>query len=173
MLQRLFNNSALLVIFIILGNFPSFAQVIDLSDDQKEAIKTATFTTLEGDEKTLADFEGKVLILDFWETWCTPCRRVMPTLDKLAGEYEDDFEVLAISPGWSDSKEDVEAFKNETGYDFNWLFASELAKELQIQGIPYKVFVSPEGEIIEAMMGIYGTEKDYTSTKEMIEKHAR
>jgi len=173
MLRRFLNISVLLTSVFILGNVSAFGQVIDLSDAQKEAIKTATFTTLEGEEKTLADFEGKVLILDFWETWCKPCRRVMPTLDKLAGEYKDDFEVLAISPGWSDSKEDVQAFRDENEYDFNWLFASELAKELQIQGIPYKVYVSPEGEIIEAMMGIYGTEKDYTSTKEVIEKHAK
>lgn len=173
MIQRTLSVSLLLLMFIFAASVKSSAQVIDLTDEQKEAIKTATFTTLDGDTKSLSDFEGKVLILDFWETWCTPCRRVMPTLDKLAKEYKDDFEVLAISPGWSDSEEDVKVFRDENGYDFNWLFAPELAKKLQIQGIPYKVFVSPEGEVIEAMMGIYGTEKDYTSTKKVIEEYAK
>ena len=56
------------------------------------------FATPEGAPKTLADFRGKTLVVNFWATWCEPCEREMPTLDKLQTKMGgDDFQVLAVS----------------------------------------------------------------------------
>lgn len=56
------------------------------------------FVTPEGAPKTLADFRGKTLVVNFWATWCEPCEREMPTLDKLQTKMGgDDFQVLAVS----------------------------------------------------------------------------
>lgn len=46
-------------------------------------IQRATFQDLDGNDVTLADFEGKVLLIDFWETWCGPCLQVFPAMDAL------------------------------------------------------------------------------------------
>lgn len=171
-LLRLFYSSTLLfTLFLFTAPTLVIGQDINLTDYQKVAIQDASFTTQDGDTINLSDFEGKVVMLDFWETWCAPCRKVMPTLDKLVADYPEDFEVIAVSPGWSDSKEDVKAFIEENGYDFNWVYDEGLAKELKIQGIPYKVFIGPDGNVIKAQMGIYPGDRNYTETENIITKH--
>jgi thiol-disulfide isomerase/thioredoxin len=57
-----------------------------------------TFTDVEGSTRTLADFAGKTLLVNFWASWCIPCRAEMPALDRLAAaENGDDFMVLPIN----------------------------------------------------------------------------
>ena len=57
-----------------------------------------TFRDLYGNPLTLADYSGKVVLLNIWATWCPPCRAEMPSLDRLAGEMEGpDFAVIALS----------------------------------------------------------------------------
>ncbi|HCR64977.1 MAG TPA: TlpA family protein disulfide reductase, partial [Oceanicaulis sp.] len=57
-----------------------------------------TLITGEGDEITLADMRGKILLVNFWATWCAPCVVEMPYLNELQGAYgSDDFEVVTIS----------------------------------------------------------------------------
>ncbi|TNE72624.1 TlpA family protein disulfide reductase [bacterium] len=143
-----------------------------LTDAQKTAIQQAKFKTLDGKTVTLADYKGKVVILDFWETWCGPCLKFMPTLDKLANDYVDDFVVLAVSPGWDDSVDDVKAFSKEKGYFFTHVFAPELAKDLRIMGIPYKVYVAADGTVIKAQMGITGNpDVDYAEVEKVIKAY--
>jgi len=90
----------------------------DLSADQIAALKEARvgdmkklifhkeprprlereFETENGAAKSVADFEGKVVVLNFWATWCPPCRKEMPYLDALQGEMgSDDFQVVALA----------------------------------------------------------------------------
>src|SRR5699024_11657424 len=59
-------------------------------------VEQATFTTLEGDTVSVNDYEGKVVMIDLWETWCKPCLESFPTLQKLQEEYADDFVLLAV-----------------------------------------------------------------------------
>ena len=57
-----------------------------------------TFFDAWGNEVTLADFRGEVVVLNLWATWCAPCRREMPSLDRLQARYEGDgLEVVALS----------------------------------------------------------------------------
>lgn len=142
----------------------------ELDAKQKQALLETSFTTLDGKTVTISDFKGKVIVLDFWETWCGPCLRLMPTLDKLSKDYSEDFVVLAVSPGWSDTKEDVQKFVSENKYNFTNVMAPvDLSKTLKIAGIPYKVYISAKGEIIKARMGISGDpEVDYKEVEEII-----
>jgi thiol-disulfide isomerase/thioredoxin len=135
----------------------------------KELIQNATFTDLEGNEVSIDRFEGKVVLIDFWETWCGPCLQVFPAMDKLRDEYENDFEVLAVTVGLSDTVEDAVNFANENDYDFNFLIDSNnIFDQLGASGIPFKVLVNPNGELIKIEMGSRGTEGDYNQMKSII-----
>jgi thiol-disulfide isomerase/thioredoxin len=65
---------------------------------EPEALPEVKFQDGEGKERTLADWRGKVVLLNLWATWCVPCRREMPALDRLQQELgSDKFEVVAVS----------------------------------------------------------------------------
>lgn len=137
-------------------------------------VEQATFTSLDGDTVSVADFKGKVVMIDLWETWCKPCLASFPTLQKLQEEYADNFILLAVTPGFTDTKEDARAFAEEHDYDFTYLMDSnELHKKVGVQGIPFKLYVDAEGNFIKKSMGSYGPDQDYEKVKEIIEKHKK
>ena len=144
------------------------------SEPQTEAeyVEQASFTDFEGDTVSVSDFKGKVVMIDFWETWCKPCLASFPTLQKLQKEYPDSFTVLAVTPGFTDTQKDAQSFAREHDYDFNYLMDSNnLHQKLGVQGIPFKVFVDAQGNFIKTSMGSYGPEEDYKKVKEIINKH--
>jgi len=66
--------------------------------EEVRAVPALQFTDAEGRDLSLADFRGRVILLNIWATWCVPCRREMPTLDRLQAKLGSaDFEVLALS----------------------------------------------------------------------------
>src|SRR5216683_5755542 len=66
--------------------------------DAPKPVATVAFDDAEGHSRTLADFKGKVVLLNLWATWCVPCRKEMPALDRLQGALgAPDFEVVALS----------------------------------------------------------------------------
>ena len=65
---------------------------------QSASIPALSFNDLSGKPHTLADSRGKIVVLNFWATWCLPCREEMPMLSKLAAQYRDkDVSFLAVS----------------------------------------------------------------------------
>lgn len=141
---------------------------------EAEYVEAAQFTTLQGDPVELSDFKGKVVLIDFWETWCKPCLAIFPTMQKLLEEYPDDFAVLAVTPGFADTREDAIEFKSNHEYDFNYVMDSgNLSENLKVQSIPFKVFVDAEGSYIKSSLGSYGSERDYKELKSIIEKHKK
>lgn len=142
-------------------------------DDSAEAIvENAVFTDLDGNQVKVSDFKGKVVLIDFWESWCGPCLQVFPSMDKLRAEHPDQFEVLAVTVGMNEGPEDARAFAQEKGYDFNWLYDEHgVFTKLGGQGIPYKAFVDPDGNFIKIEMGSYGSEGDYNKAKELIQEY--
>jgi thiol-disulfide isomerase/thioredoxin len=145
----------------------------DLSDEQlkiDEIIWNSTFTDLDGNEVSIQDYKGKVVLIDFWETWCGPCLQVFPAMDSLRKEYGDDFEVLAVNLQDSDTPEEVASFKDDKKYDFNFVLdRNQVGPKVISFGIPFKIFVDPNGYLIKAEVGSNGTEGDYLKAKTIIE----
>lgn len=145
----------------------------DLGEQDKhidEVIWNATFYDLEGNEVSIKDYAGKVVMVDFWETWCSPCLQVFPAMDSLQREYKDDFVMLAVNLNNSDSKEDVAEFKNNNEYTFKYILdKNSVGAEVITLGIPFKVFIDPEGYLIKAELGLSGN--DYNDAKEIIEQY--
>jgi len=135
-------------------------------------IQNAEFTDLDGNPVDLTDFHGKLVLIDFWESWCGPCLQVFPAMQELREEYPDEFEMLAVTVGLTESPEDARAFADEHDYDFTWLYdANGVFEELGGTGIPFKVYVDPDGELIEVEMGSRGRQGDYNSAKEKIQQY--
>jgi len=137
-------------------------------------IQRATFQDVEGNDVTLADFAGKVVLIDFWETWCGPCLQVFPAMDSLKTEYPDDFEVLTVNLIDADTQGDVERFIAENDYDFvNSMDVNDIGDEVITLGIPFKVFIDPDGFLIKAELGSAGTQGDYDKAKIIIQENKR
>jgi len=135
-------------------------------------VEQSSFTTLQGDSIDISDFEGKVVMIDFWETWCKPCLASFSGIDSLKSKYPDDFEVLAVTPGFTDNKNDAKTFAENHNYNFTYAMDSNnLHQKLGVQGIPFKVFVDANGTFISSSLGSLGPDGDYKKIKTIIENH--
>jgi thiol-disulfide isomerase/thioredoxin len=142
------------------------AQKVAESNDQTAILKTATFTDMEGNERRIAEYEGKIVMLDLWATWCGPCIGSFPALEKLSIEFADDFVVLAISDEDSDT---VEQFLNKKDFTFQFGTNPELSQKLGVRSIPHKIFLGRDGSYLKTSVGSYGAEGDYAEIKKFIE----
>ncbi|MCW3076590.1 MAG: Alkyl hydroperoxide reductase [Bacteroidetes bacterium] len=116
--------------------------------------------TPEGKELALSSLKGKVVLIDFWASWCGPCRKEMPNVVKAYNKYKDKgFEIYGVSLD-QDKDRWVEAIKKD---GITWpqvsdlkYWDSEAAKIYGVQGIPYTVLLNKEGQIIAK--GLRGAE---------------
>ncbi len=119
-------------------------------------IKARDFTLedLEGSPVSLKDFQGKVVFLNFWATWCGPCRYEMPTMEKVWQKFkEEKFVILAVD--LREGKEKVSSFMKENGYTFPVLLDSGggIANTYGIRAIPTTYLVDPEGRTVGKALG--------------------
>ncbi|RPF55888.1 TlpA disulfide reductase family protein [Aquisalibacillus elongatus] len=103
---------------------------------------------IEGETVQLADFRGKKVFMNFWASWCDPCKDEMPDMQKLYEEYSDEVVILAVNTSESNKKNAVN-FVNEYGLTFPVLFdeTSEVAAKYNMMGLPMTYFINSEGEI--------------------------
>ncbi len=121
-----------------------------------EALREATFQDASGKERTLADWRGKVVLVNLWATWCLPCRKEMPSLDRLQKELgSDKFEVVAISvdrKGLEASKK----FLDETKVKELGLYVDATARmtsTFKVVGLPATLLLDAEGREIGRLLG--------------------
>lgn len=138
-------------------------------DTPEAIVENALFTDLDGNDVSIKDFKGSLVLIDFWESWCGPCLQVFPSMEQLRGEYPDEFQVLAVTVGLTEGPEDARAFAEEHGYDFHFLYDEYgVFDSLGGQGIPFKAYVDPDGNFVKIEMGSYGRQGDYDRAKALI-----
>jgi len=118
--------------------------------------KQPEFNRADGKRLTLADFKGKVILLNLWATWCAPCRKEMPHLDQLQKELgSDQFEVVALSVDRG-SPEKSKAFLAEVGVSSLKFYHDPAAKAgfaLMAIGMPTTLLFDREGREIGRLVG--------------------
>jgi peroxiredoxin len=109
---------------------------------------------LDGKSISLADLKGKVIVLDFWATWCGPCRLSLPHLDKLyQAQKEKGLQVFALDQ--QEGKDEVDAFVKKTGLTVPVLLDSEgkVGSQYGVTGIPQTVVINKDGKITKIFVG--------------------
>lgn len=113
-------------------------------------------TTLDGEKMSLSDLKGKKVLLNFWATWCPPCRSEMPDMQKIYDEYEDEVVIAAVNLTSSESSVDtVESFVKELNLTFP-VFLDEKGKvnsEYEVLSYPTSYFIDQEGIIKTKFVG--------------------
>lgn len=131
------------------------------ADDESKKEKKAAhdFTMLDKDKISisLSDHYGKPIVLNFWASWCPPCRSEMPAFDKLYKEKGDVIDVLMVNltDGYRETTETADSFAEENGYGFPVYFDTkgEGANRYGIVSIPTTVFIHSDGTIMGTYMG--------------------
>ncbi len=129
---------------------------------QKEIFPAIDFTLTDqyGNMHTLSDYKGKVVFLNFWATWCPPCKKEMPDIESIYtkyGENKEDVIILGVANPSSDkypnnqdvSKEDITAFLDNNGYTFPVVFdeTGDLLREYFISAFPTTFLIDTDGNI--------------------------
>ena len=129
------------------------------SDSREVSIERGPATdflaeSLGGERVSLADLRGKVVMLDFWSSWCPPCRREAPALAQVYGEYEGrNIEFIGVAI-WDDRGR-VEDHVREFGIPYPNLLDDKgrIAISYGVRGIPEKLFVDAEGNLVRKFVG--------------------
>ena len=133
----------------------------------------------DGSEVRLSDFRGDVVLLNIWATWCLPCRREMPSMQRLwEGVGDEGFEILAVSIdaafGESDSAGraggDLWAFADSLGLTFRILHdpSGGIQQTYQTTGVPESFLVGRDGIIYKKVIG--AMEWDHGENRDLIER---
>lgn len=123
-----------------------------------------------GKEVTLASLKGRVVLLDFWATWCGPCKAAMPSIQKIHEKFADKpVSILGVNT-WERGKPDgPQKYMESKKFTYGLLMkGDDLAKTYGISGIPTLVLIGPDGKILHIGVGFSAGEEAHLT--EMIEK---
>jgi peroxiredoxin len=111
--------------------------------------------TLNGETLRLADYEGQVVLVNFWASWCPPCKEEMPALEAYYQAYKDEG-LMVLGVNVKDSEESLEAFLEEYDVSFPVILDhdAKVAGKYNITGLPTSFFVDREGQIIGSWPGM-------------------
>jgi peroxiredoxin len=140
-------------------------------------------TTMDGRPVTLADYAGKVVLLNIWATWCEPCRTEMPSMQRMYESLRnvpggEDFEILAVSIDAPIGEQDVggrpggdlAAFAHRFGLKFSILHdpSGSIQRIYQTTGVPESFVIGRDGVIIKKVAG--ETEWDLPVNQELVRR---
>ena len=149
------------------------------ADSAEPLAPTFSLRDINGELFTLSEHRGKIIIINFWATWCNPCMAELPHLNQIDKDYEDrNVEVVAISLDAARHASKVKAYIKSRKYQFITLLDTDTAVVSQYhpqKSIPYTIILDREGHIVHTHVGyISGVEDTYIQIiKDMIQNESR
>lgn len=129
--------------------------------------------TLAGDDFSITDLRGSVVLLDFWATWCGPCVAAIPTIQKVALEYADQgLVVVGINQDMKGQESKVQAFVDDKKLTFTQVLDAEgtIGNMYKVTGIPTTVIIDAEGVVRAYEVGFHGEEALIEMVREALGK---
>lgn len=125
----------------------------------------------DGGTFEMADLQGKVILINFWATWCGPCVGEMPAFESLYKDYADNPDVAIVAVDVEEKKKTVDFFAETNGYTFPIAYDEDgkIGMQYPTSGIPYTVIVGKDGYIRTIHLGARDADTQYEIYKADIE----
>ena len=162
----MFTNQKIIKFFTFLFCFSIFLSISQASEDVPlnnmaifeipKPISSLIFEDFSGNEINLKDYQGKLVIINFWATWCSPCKKEMPSLDVLHQDNNfKNLEILAINMEQPNKIKTEKFFADLNIKNLKIFFDSNLnfVKELKLRGVPTTVLINKKGEEFARIIG--------------------
>lgn len=126
----------------------------DSNNEEPQMALDFTLTDLNGQQVTLSELKGKNVFLNFFTTWCGPCKREMPEIQKIQEEYKDK-DLLVYLINLNEDEQTVKDFMEKNNYNFNVLMDpySDAGNLYRTTEIPTSLFINKEGKIVKRHAG--------------------
>ncbi len=143
---------ALVALLWLLG-----ARIVRGTDGPERGERAPDFTLTEfetGETHTLASLEGKIVVLNFWASWCVPCATEAPELEELQQQYADQ-DVVILGVDYADTETDALAFleKYEITYVNGPDLGTRISQAYRIKGVPETYVIGPDGILEDVIIG--------------------
>jgi cytochrome c biogenesis protein CcmG/thiol:disulfide interchange protein DsbE len=154
------------VVAVALGAWPACNRHAEDIDDHVPAPLDFVLKDVHGQDVGLADFRGKPVVVNFWATWCGPCKTEVPWFVEFAEKYKDQ-NLIILGVSVDDPVDDIRTFAEQ--YDVNYpmlvgLGHDDVAKAYDaLLAIPVTWLIRPDGTVLAKVTGIHG--KDWFETK--------
>lgn len=127
---------------------------------------------LQGHPISTAEFHGHVVLLNFWATWCPPCRMEIPELEKLQSRYKDQLQVIGVSMDDAPPQA-VAQFAAKAGINYSIVMGSaEIEKEYGgVPALPTNFIIAPDGKIVQKHVGLYPLSLYDTEVRALLGMH--
>jgi peroxiredoxin len=155
-LRRAFAGIALIVSALLAGCSPSPTRAAAVSDGNRKTAPDFTLTDVSGRPVKLSDYKGKVVLLNFWATWCGPCKTEIPWFNQFEKTYKDrGFEILGVSMdenGWRP----VRPFVKQMEVKYPVMIGNDGVAQLYggIESLPMTFLIDREGRVAEVHSGL-------------------
>ncbi|MBI2486186.1 MAG: TlpA family protein disulfide reductase [Deltaproteobacteria bacterium] len=173
MKKNIFISVFLLATLLLLTSCKKEKEEVSALESNHTQVKDFTLTSLDGNREVgLKDFKGKPIVINFWASWCGPCREEMPFLEKSWNEYKDKGVVL-IGIDVLDDEKNARDFLKTFGISYINLKdqSGEVANKYGVVALPATIFIDKKGRIIRKNYGPFlgeDGEKNFISYVEEI-----
>ena len=132
----------LLLVTLMLGLLAPGAFALSVGDKAPDISAASWLNADQG--VSLASLKGKVAVVEFWATWCPPCRTSIPHLNKLQRKYGDDVVVIGLT---NESADKVKPFAENMDMNYIVGTGSQSGRAYGVRGIPHAVVIAPDGTV--------------------------